>query len=165
MPKVSVSRLIAAPPEDVWPVLADVENARRWNTAWSQIEITSLQKHGIGTTFRARTETGDSFQFQITEWAPLQYIEFSPLRDEREATSGITLESHAFRLLEVPGKGTHVELVARAATSGIRGRIVGLLFWPGYQKHGLSAALDALQALFEPRDETEGEADGLTADE
>ena len=58
MPSVSVWREIPAPVADVWKVLSDVENARRWNRAWDNIQITSAQRHGVGTTFRIRLPAG-----------------------------------------------------------------------------------------------------------
>ena len=150
MPTAAVTRTIAAPQPDVWAALADIDNARRWNPSWSRIEITSAQRHGLGTTFRAHTGDGDAFDFEITEWDPPQQIAFSPIRDDSERYS-ITLESHAFRLRPAGNNQTLIELTARASAHGIRGRFIGLVLWPGYQKHGLSLALDSLQAIFEPQ--------------
>ena len=61
----------------------------------------------------------------------------------------------------MPETQTLVELTAHASTHGLRGRMTGLIFWPGYQKHGLETALEALGALFEVRagDETAAESD------
>ncbi|HSP54888.1 MAG TPA: SRPBCC family protein [Dehalococcoidia bacterium] len=149
MASVTESRVIAAPPEEVWEVLADVENARRWNRAWTQIDITSSQRHGLGTTFKATTESGDVFAFEITKWSPTGMIAFAPLRDEQEHY-GIVLDSHTFRLIPAEEDATLVQLTARATAHGLRGHFVARLFWPGYQRHGLELALDALQAVFEP---------------
>ncbi len=152
MPSVSVSRIIDASLSDVWAALSDIENARRWNTSWTSIEITSPQHHGIGTTFRAQTESDETYEFKVTEWAPPERIAFSPIREEAESYA-LTLESQVFQLHETEDGQTRVELTANASTRGPRGRLVGLFFWPGYQKHGLDTALDALQALFEEGDE------------
>ena len=149
MASVTESRVIAAPPEEVWEVLADVENARRWNRAWTQIEITSSQRHGLGTTFKATTESGDVFAFEITEWSPPGLLAFSPTRDDQESY-GIVLDSHVFELKPVEETATLARLTAKATAHGLRGHVVARLFWPGYQRHGLEQALDALQAVFEP---------------
>ncbi len=149
MPTTSVVRTIAAPQAQVWAALADIQNAGRWNTAWAGIEITSPQEHGAGTTFRARTGDGHAFDFQVTDWEPPHYIAFAPVRDASERYA-ITLESHAFQLRPADDDRTRVELIASASAHGLRGHLVGLFFWAGYQKHGLNSALDGLQALFEP---------------
>lgn len=152
MPKVSVSRTIPARQRDIWAAVSDIQNARRWNAAWDRIEITTEQTHGTGTRFRAHTEGGETFDFEVTSWAAPEFIAFSPIRDEHERY-GITLESHAFRLQPAGEEETLVELIAHATASGFRGRFTALFFWPGYQKEGLNLALDSLEALFTPRDQ------------
>ena len=162
MPTVSVSRAIAASPQEVWAALADIEHAGRWNAAWTRIEFTSPQHAGAGTSFRAMTADSDAFEFEVTHWAPPEYIAFAPIRGEDEDTYAVTLESHSFLLRPSSDNATRVELIATASARGLRGRVVGLFLWSGHQKHGLNAALDALQALFElPEEEgaaPEGEA-------
>jgi len=153
MPTVSVSRTIAASPEEVWAALADIEHAGRWNAAWTRIEFTSPQHEGAGTTFRAETADAGEFEFEATHWAPPEYIAFAPIRGEDEPTYAVTLESHAFLLRASGDKATRVELIAAASAHGLRGRLIGLFLWPGHQKLGLNMALDALQALFEPEEE------------
>lgn len=161
MPTMSVSRTIAAPQHQVWAALADIANAGRWNTAWRRIEITSSQSQGAGTTFRAHSEQGTPFDFEVTHWVPPEYIAFAPVRREDEERYAITLESHAFLLRPTGDDRTHVELTASATSHGLRGWLIGLFLWPGHQKHGLNTALDSLQALFEPpdRDEPQSEAE------
>lgn len=153
MPTTSVSRIIPAPPHDVWGVLSDIPNARRWNPAWDKIEFASNQTHGAGTRFRARVDDG-SYEFEVSDWIVPEFISFTPIRGEHERYS-ITLESQAFRLTPVNDGATGVEIIAHASTSGFRGFLIGLLFWAGHQKQGLAHALDNLEALFVP--ETEGE--------
>lgn len=129
-------------------MLSDITNARRWNTWWTRIEVTSGQAHGAGTTFRAYTEGGDTYDFTVSDWVAPEYIAFRPLRDESERHN-IMLESQAFRLQPAGEDSTIVELTSRASAHGLRGWFLGLFFWSGYQKPGLNAALDALQAVFE----------------
>lgn len=149
MPSTSVSCVINAPREEIWAVLSDIAVAGRWNSAWSRIEFTSNQTHGSETRFRAHTDDGQTFEFQVTAWVAPEFIEFSPVRDEGERY-GITLESQAFRLESVDETATRVDLSARASTHGIRGFILGLFFWRGYQKQGLNTALEGLSSIFEP---------------
>ncbi len=156
MPAISESRVIAAAPEDVWKTLSDLENARRWNKAWTRIEILSTQHHGLGTAFRAHTESGDSFDFEITEWVPPNTIAFSPVRADEESY-GIVLDSHTFQLTSVGDGDTSVKLTARATAHGFRGHLAARFLWPGYQKYGLRLALDAVQDVFEPLERDEAE--------
>ncbi|TMB70826.1 MAG: SRPBCC family protein [Chloroflexi bacterium] len=160
MPATSASRLIMAPQREIWGLLSDIGNARRWNAAWSSVEYVSKQTHGPDTEFLARTDEGKAFQFVISAWVAPEYIEFTPVRDETERY-GITLESQAFRLQPEGEEATRVELIARASTHGIRGWVLGLLFWRGYQKQGLNAALERLEAAF-PSKELDGPREEAT---
>ena len=163
MPTTSVSRVIAAPRDQVWAALADVANAGRWNAGWRRIEFTSDQHQGAGTTFRAHTADGQAFDFQITHWAPPEYIAFAPIRGEDEGRYILTLESHAFVLRPADDDQTRVELIATASSHGPRGWFIGLFLWAGHQKHGLNTALDGLQAVFEPPQEDDAEPEAETS--
>ncbi len=164
MPTASAFRLIAAPQARVWAALADIANAGHWNSHWQRIEITSGRQEGAGTTFRAHTDQGDAFDFRVTRWSPPDCIAFAPLRDDDERYE-LTLDSHTFFLYPAAEGHTRVELVAAATSRGIRGRLLGIFLWPGHQKRGLNAALDALQAFLEPAapDETGAAPDARTA--
>lgn len=155
MPRVSASRVIAAPPAAVWTVLADIANARRWNAAWSSIEITSSQNSGAGTTFRAHTADGASFDFVVSEWEEQRRIAFTPVRDVDERYA-IALERHTFNLRPAGDDATLVELTAQASAHGLMGRLVALILWPGHQRQGLDQALRALESVFVDRDAAEG---------
>jgi uncharacterized protein YndB with AHSA1/START domain len=162
MPATSVSRTIAAPRDQVWSVLSDIGNARRWNSAWSTVEFATNQTHGPGTRFRAETGNGDRFEFEVSAWVAPEYIEFSPVRDEAEQY-GILLEAQGFHLVPDGEGATRVELTARASTHGLKGRLLGLLFWRGYQKQGLNYALETLASLFEPEEGKEREDEEASA--
>jgi uncharacterized protein YndB with AHSA1/START domain len=149
MPTANASRVIRAPQKDVWALLSDVTQARRWNKYWAAIEFASGQTYGVGTRFVAKTEGGDSFTFDICDWEAPQRIAFCPVREPGEGY-GITLDSHVFEMRPVTGDECVVTITARASASGLRGRIVAMFFWAGHQKDGLNAALDALQAVFQP---------------
>jgi len=146
--------VISAPQDQVWAVLSDIANARRWNSAWSRIEFTSKQTHGPETRFRAQTEDGNAYEFVVSAWVAPEYIEFSPVRDATERY-GIMLESHAFRLGPECDGATRVDLIARSSTHGPRGWLMGLVFWRGYQKQGLVHALETLSSVFEENEPDE----------
>jgi uncharacterized protein YndB with AHSA1/START domain len=162
MPATSVSRVINAPRDQLWATLSDIANARRWNSAWSQIEFTSNQTHGPGTRFRTRTAEGETFEFEVTAWVAPEYIEFSPVRDESERYN-VIMEAQAFHLTSQGDAATAVELIARASTHGIKGWVIGLLFWSGYQKPGLNHALERLASIFEPEELEKAEGEPTSA--
>lgn len=150
MPSTSTSRVIAAPANEIWDALADVEKATRWNAAWKEVEITSSQTHGAGTRFRARVDEDQSFEFEIADWVVPEFISFTPVHDPTDPFYPITLDGHAFRLTKMDERTTAVELIASATSHGFRGIVMGLFMWANHQKPGLVRALDRLQALFEP---------------
>jgi uncharacterized protein YndB with AHSA1/START domain len=150
MPTVAVSRVIRAPQQEIWSAVSDIENARRWNEAWKDVEITSTQRHGIGMTFAATNADGDTYAFEVCEWSAPDRIAFCPIRDPLEPRYAINLDSHTFELHPVSDDETEVTLMASATSSGIRGYFIGTFFWPGHQREGLNTALSALQAVFEP---------------
>jgi|FLYL01.1.fsa_nt_gi uncharacterized protein YndB with AHSA1/START domain len=160
MPVVQVSRRIAAPPPDIWRVLSDIENASRWNERWTQVEITSPQRHGEGTTFRARLDDETVFEFEVTGWDPGRLIAFAPIRDDDEGYA-ISLQAHVFEIEDAGDGASEVRLTAIASTRGLKGAILGRFLWPGYQKHGMEQALASLAALFEP-EEAEDAGDGAS---
>lgn len=149
MPTASVSRVIRAPQREVWALLSDVSQAGRWNKYWTSIEFLSSQTHGAGTRFRARAESGDSFVFHICDWDAPQRIAFCPVRDALEQYS-IMLDSHVFEVQPVSDGESSLTITAHASARGLKGRVLALFFWSGHQKGGLNAALDAIQAIFEP---------------
>jgi uncharacterized protein YndB with AHSA1/START domain len=150
MPTTKVSRVIRAPQADVWALLSDVEHANRWNHAWTAIEMTSTQTHGVGTRFRAQMEgSDDSFEFEICDWSAPERIAFCPIREPYERYS-ITLDSHVFQVRAVSDEESEVSITARASASGLRGRLVAMFFWATHQEDGLNHALDAIQRVFQP---------------
>lgn len=165
MPVTSESRLIAAPVAHVWAALADLEAAARWNQAWQRVEYLSSQREGVGAAFRAHSEDGLSFDFEISAWEPLEYIAFTPLREREEVGYLISLESQAIHLQPVDDGATNVTFLARAIGHGLRGWLAARFFWPGYQQEGLRSALDRLQSLFEPVQDNEPAEDHEPPDE
>jgi hypothetical protein len=152
--------MVPAPQSEVWALLSDVTKATRWNRTWTRIELLSNQSHGQGTTFRAHTENGDSYDFEISEWSAPERLAFRPIRSPEEPRYAVTLESHEFVIGDGAEPDTaRVELRAHATTSGVRGFLIGMFLWPGHQREGLNAALesvrDAIAGGTEPIDGSE----------
>jgi len=100
-------------------------------------------------TFRTHNESGDTYEFEVVDWSHGERIAYAPIREPGEKY-GINLERHVFDIQHSADDATQVRLTAVASTAGIRGRFIGLLFWPGYQKQSLNDALEALAAALEP---------------
>jgi uncharacterized protein YndB with AHSA1/START domain len=150
---------------EVWAVISDLEHAKQWNRVWDSIEITSTQRHGVGTTFRANLEGGMAFDFEVTDWSNNERITIVPVRDPAERYP-LMLEEQTFVVREAPEDMTHVELKAVASAHGVRGRIYGMFFWAGHQQGGLNEALDAIEDIVDPPgDEEEDEADNEEDDD
>ncbi|MEO6196704.1 MAG: SRPBCC family protein [Dehalococcoidia bacterium] len=167
MTHVSESRVIPAQQSKVWALLVDLANASLWNKSWLRIEFTSNQTHGVGTKFKAHTESGDAFEFEVSEWSAPDRLAIRPLRDPDEPAYQVTLDSHEFRLTQgAEHDETVVELRANATARGIKGRVVAALIWPGHQRGGLKTALDAIASVFdedEPPKEPAGPSEPLSS--
>lgn len=162
MPSVTVSRIIEAPPAEVWAAVSEIDRLREWNPRWTRIELTSETTRGTGASFRTFTEEGDQFEFRITGWVEGEFVEISPVR-EADERHGITLQSQSFQLASADdGAATFLEVGAHVSTHGPRGWLLGLVFWRGYQRRGLNDALNALQDLLEPPDAEPNEAEPLS---
>ena len=150
MPTTYESRIIAAPVAEVWTAITDLEAAARWNGAWQRVEYLSSQREGVGATFRSHTEDGQSFDFRISEWAPLEYVAYEPMREEPEEELYLfTLESQSFLLKPANDDHTKVTLSTSASARGVWEWLRARLSRSGHQKHILRRTLDALQAPFE----------------
>jgi hypothetical protein len=149
MATAKLSRVIQAGQSDIWALLSDISQARRWNKYWATISFDSAQTHGVGTRFSATTEDGDIFVFDVCDWEVPRRIAFCPVRRESERYA-IMLDSHIFELRAVGDDACELTITANASASGLRGRLIALFFWAGHQKEGLSSALDAIQSVFEP---------------
>ncbi len=167
MPTTYESRIIAAPVAEVWAAITDLEDAARWNGAWHRVEYLSSQREGVGATFRAYNEEGIGHNFQISEWAPMEFVAFEPVQDEPdERTYLITLQSQSFMLKPADDDHTDVTLFATVRGHGLRGWVTARFVWPNYQRQGLRSALGNLQNLFEPPlDEDEPEEEETNAEE
>jgi len=149
VPTVSARRRIDAPIDDVWAVLSDLKNAQRWNSAWENIELEGEGGAGEGAVFVVRSEDGLSNEFQISAWQPPQHVAFTPHgRHPEGGDYWISVEGQDIYLRPAGAEKTEVTVSATARTHGLRGWMVGLLVWPGFQRKGLKGMLDSLADLF-----------------
>ena len=151
MPRVQARRLIPAPLPSVWEAIADLEGAPRWNKAWARVRLVSGPA-GEGAVLRAEDEEGRASELQVGAWEPQRRVAFLPRPSPEEDMDRywLLLEGQAITLEPVGEDATLVTIEARARARGLMGLVVGWLLWPGYQRRGLVAALDGLEALFRP---------------
>jgi len=70
MGTVSVNRMIAAPREAVWAVLADFGNISRWNDGVKNSWLTGGEATGIGATRHCDLQPIGKLEETVTEWVP-----------------------------------------------------------------------------------------------
>jgi hypothetical protein len=74
MAHLEVRTFIAAPPEDVWAVLEDLERQGDWMVDVRELEIVSEQRRGVGTVLRVTSELFGMplvrDVMEITAWEP-----------------------------------------------------------------------------------------------
>ncbi len=71
MADIRVSTVIEASVDDVWAVLAHIEDHVDWMADAEEIRFTSEQRQGVGTTFECDTKVGPARLtdvMEITEW-------------------------------------------------------------------------------------------------
>jgi uncharacterized protein YndB with AHSA1/START domain len=164
VPSASVKRVVDAPVQEVWAVISDLEHAKQWNHAWDSIEITSAQRHGVGTTFRANVGEGMAFDFEVTDWSNHERLTIAPIRHPTERYP-LMLEEQTFLLREAPDDMTFIELKSVASAHGVRGRIYGMFFWAGHQQGGLNEALDRIEDIVDPPGDDDDDDEEAVDDE
>ncbi|MDZ7675046.1 MAG: SRPBCC family protein [Acidimicrobiales bacterium] len=73
MPRILVSTVIDAPPEEVWASIEDVSTHTEWMADAVAIRFVSDRTSGVGTTFECDTKVGPfslTDVMEITEWQP-----------------------------------------------------------------------------------------------
>jgi uncharacterized protein YndB with AHSA1/START domain len=73
MPRAQSEVFIAAPPEEVWALISDLERGPEWSVVTLQCEITSARPRDVGCTYRAVSKFAASkitTEHEIVEWDP-----------------------------------------------------------------------------------------------
>jgi carbon monoxide dehydrogenase subunit G len=74
---IRVSKVLDAPPEHVWALLANIESHVEWMHDAVAIDFTSAAHRGVGTTFDCDTKIGPlrlTDRMEITEWVDAQLM-------------------------------------------------------------------------------------------
>ena len=142
MPRARRRRTIAAPPDEIWRVVADPYHLPRWWPGVERVEEasedawTEVFRSRRGKTVRADFTRVEAERPRVLRWR--QEVEASPFeRFLAEAVTELRLEPE--------GEGTRVELSSRQRLRGLA-RLGGLLF-RGATGRQLDEALAALDAI------------------
>jgi uncharacterized membrane protein len=100
MPKAQSEVYIAAPPEEVWALISDLEGGPEWSVVTLECQLTSEGPPGLGCTYRSVSKFAASkitTEDEIVEWVP-------PRRMVSRAIKGA--ESSFTQTCEPQGEGT-----------------------------------------------------------
>jgi uncharacterized protein YndB with AHSA1/START domain len=100
MPLAHSEIFIAAPPEEVWGLISDLERGPEWSVVTLKCEITSGGPLGVGSTYRSESRFVASkikTEHEIVEWLP-------PHKIVSKATKGG--DSTFTQVCEPQGEGT-----------------------------------------------------------
>ena len=120
MPKVEISRIIKAPREKVWEVVADPKSMLKWWPGSSSVEILSRNQNTL-TVRGTGTEAGR--EVTMTE----KWILYSPEKIEIEILEGPVRGKTIQTYEEVP-EGTKVTWSSDINFKGVLGKIFGRIF-------------------------------------
>jgi uncharacterized protein YndB with AHSA1/START domain len=79
MAHIEIQRFIAAPPEAVWEVLADLEHQGSWMVDVRRLDVVSERKQGVGAVVHVRSELFGlpvvKDVMMVTAWEPPRRID------------------------------------------------------------------------------------------
>lgn len=149
----SVNETIVLPvkPENIWRVLADVENFKTWIPLVVDLKILTKGEIGLGTTWHVTKETDIGFHEldqEITLWQINKQISWHDIRSflDQRAMTQVTDMNTVFTLHSVAG-GTMVELHASWEPVGITGRMFSSVYFKRYTQKRLKQTLSNLRAV------------------
>ena len=144
MHRVGAAIRIAAPPQVVWDLYADVEGSVGWVPFAEEILFVSGPA-GLGQVYRERTRLGGISD--VAEWT---VIEWDPPRRQVQRSTGKGMDSRLVIALEPDGVGTHArqEALLDSRAPGPIGWLHERLFGV-VARRGIAAALTAAKARLE----------------
>jgi hypothetical protein len=124
--------------EEVFDFLADIRNEKTWNPRLIQVEKTSSEPIGAGTTFQGRYQGLGVLTTRLTEFERPSRLSFHSI-GSRMAITGTFL-------LDTTAGGTQVDLLAELQPRGLF-RLMAFLMQPLIQAQNLEAGRRLKQAL------------------
>ena len=120
--RVEKSIEITAPPEKIWPFLAEPENILKWYVPLQKFDYTSEQRGGVGTPFYFEEKSAGQLMklnCVVTEWVENERFAF-------RMTSGNMLKSYEERwTVEATPSGSRFTFMEQGELAyGIIGKII-----------------------------------------
>ncbi len=136
---------IAAPPEKVWPFLAEPEKVLQWYFLLRKFEYTGEQR-GVGAPlYYEERASGQTIKLNcvVTEWAKNEKLAF-------KMNSGTMMKSYEERwTVEATPSGSRFTLIYKGELSyGILGKLMGAMGQRSSDAH-VKEILDRLKSLVE----------------
>jgi uncharacterized membrane protein len=103
---------IAAPPEEVWALISDLERGPEWSVVTLACELTSDGPPGVGGTYRSTSKFASSkvtTEHVIVEWAPVRRIVSKVVKGA---------ESTFTQICHPEGAGTILTMINRFSAPG-----------------------------------------------
>ncbi|WP_158166765.1 SRPBCC family protein [Mycolicibacterium smegmatis] len=117
---------LAITPEQLFEVLADATSWPKWATVITDVEWTSPEPRGVGTTRTVRMRGNIVGHEQFLAWEPFSHMAF---RFNTTTSSAISAFAEDYRVVDTP-QGCHLTWVMAIQPSGPAGRLGMLLGRP-----------------------------------
>ena len=147
MSSVAVSVAIAAPQQDVWDRITDIEHAHERIPAIKRIEILSPQRHGLGLRWR---ETRIMFGKEATE--VMEITQWHPPHEYVTSAQSHGSEYRCTLRVEPTAEGSTLSFHFTATPLTLTAKLVGTLLAPlmrGAITKALQGDLNAIKAACE----------------
>ncbi|OBI77659.1 SRPBCC family protein [Mycobacterium sp. E740] len=106
-------------PEQLFEVLGDAQSWPQWATVITNVEWTSPEPRGIGTTRTVTMRGGIVGDEEFLAWEPFRHMAF---RFNEASTGSIAAFAEDYRVVETPG-GCHLTWVMAMKPNGLAARI------------------------------------------
>lgn len=106
-------------PEQLFEVLADAESWPHWATVITNVEWTSPEPRGVGTTRTVTMRGGIVGDEEFLAWEPFSHMAF---RFNEASTGSIAAFAEDYRVVKTPG-GCHLTWVMAMKPNGIAAKL------------------------------------------
>lgn len=110
---------LAITPEQLFEVLADAESWPHWATVITNVEWTSPEPRGIGTTRTVTMRGGIVGDEEFLAWEPFSHMAF---RFNEASTGSIAAFAEDYRVVKTPG-GCHLTWVMAMKPKGVAAKV------------------------------------------
>ena len=151
MPNLTIRRSLAAPPERVWPLLADAARWPEWMPGVETSRVTSDRVEGTGRRQRLERAWGGrrgEVDLEITEWEPPRRIGWLHLGERLGGKQqGFARDIRTRVTLEPAGGGSEIAFEGSWEPVGLVGRMLGTTLVASRAEEMLRGAAENLERL------------------